>query len=1667
MSVASFDEQFLLTSKEFAESKSYWLQQLAPLSSSEDVGLFNTWNITDNRDILLYKLDKTVAGKVLSLCKGQELSVYIYMVTACCVLINKYTGAQYITICAPLFDKQQHPHAPHQQQYLPLLCNINPEKTFKELLVSIGEVVLHAAGNQHYPLTGIYQELDIDEKRFDMMLSCDQLHGSHPKKKNESPFLIDLDIQNAEISFRVSCAVQTTFSIDGFITHLKAVITESLSHLSVPVATISLLSASERAFLLQERNDTFVDTGDDRTMADLFAESVARDAAATAVVCGGESLSYGELDKQSNRVARYLRKKGVMEDDLVAVCLDRSLDMIVSLLGIIKAGAAYVPVDPAYPSSRIDYILSDTKAKIVLSSYAYADNFRAHNDVEVLDMNNAAVWLEDCTDEPVETNLHPGHLAYVIYTSGSTGRPKGVMNEHRGVVNRLLWTQSYFGLTPADAVLQKTTYCFDVSVWELFWPLIAGCRLVFAAPGGQQDPYYLKQLIKSAQITTIHFVPSMLGVFCDSVDEGEVFPLRRVLCSGEALKSAHVKQFRDKLGDIGLHNLYGPTEAAIDVSCWTVPLLPALPAIVPIGKPVWNTSLYILDDQLNVLPAGASGELLIGGVQVARGYLNQPELSAAKFIDNPYAAGRLYHTGDLARWLPDGNIEYLGRRDDQVKVRGFRVELGEVERMLQQAPGIKQAVVLVNNDAAGSKILAGYIVTSDEFSKEIVNGYLQNKLPEYMIPSVLFTVKEMPLTLNGKVDKKRLLKEQELTVSEYVAPEHEFEKVLASIWEGLLNISRIGVHDKFFEIGGHSLLAMRVIAAVRKQLNKEISVRDIFDHPTIASLCQKMLTDDNGNEVIPPIQYYAGRDTAALSFSQERIWFIDQLNGSREYHMPYVLKLNGEVNIPLFETAVRMIVERHGALRTVIRDHDGRAYQTLLPAEDWKLGVAQAAEVIAGYGTLDNYIDTLVDAPFNLATDMPFRLHLITVAPGVYILVVVLHHIASDGWSMGILVKETTAAYHSLLAGEMPVFNALPVRYIDYAIWQRAYLTKEVMAAKLEYWKGQLKDLPVMELPADYPRPATQSVKGKGMNAMLGREVLVALQEVSGKEGATLFMILLAAFKVLLYRFSGQQDIVIGSPVANRQQQETEGMIGFFVNTLVLRNKINGNLSFKEFLREVTQSTLQAFEHQDVQLEKIVDELELPRDLSRNPLFQIMFALQNTPEGSKLDLPGVASHSEGSNVIRSKYDLSLDVVSFSDGLDIALTYCSDLYREETMERMFSSYLRLLTSITENPAQRISSLCRLTSAESYLLLDAYNNTDEVYTSNETILELFRAQVKNTPAHTAALHGTTTRSYQELETASNQLAHYLLSKGIKEGMLVPVFVERGLDMLTAVLGILKAGAVYVPIDVKYPDERVTYILKDSNAAFVVCSGTVRERLTSSSLNIIDLQQSTAAISNCPVEAPVVMLKSTDLAYIIYTSGSTGHPKGVMIEHGNVYHFIKWCLREFSGDDFKMVYAVTSLCFDLSVFELFYSLSAGKTIRVLDDALEIPTYLSTDREVLINTVPGVIQGLVDSQVDLGHVTCINMAGEAIQANLLAELDLKRMKVRNLYGPSEDTTYTTVFHLQPGEAPLIGQPISNTKIYIVNNDLELCVPGTPGELCIAGAGLARGYLNDAALTA
>ncbi|MHA4812573.1 amino acid adenylation domain-containing protein, partial [Flavitalea flava] len=1440
---------------------------------------------------------------------------------------------------------------------------------------------------------------------------------------------------------------------------------------------------------------------------DLFIEQVRRTPDAAAVIFGEESLSYRELDERSNRLGHYLRGKGVKEETLIGICMDRSPNLVISILGILKAGGAYVPIDPVYPASRIRYILEDTGISIIVCSQDLAPLF-SDRILVCMDSNWEKIAGEPGTT-PV-TALNEDNLAYVIYTSGSTGQPKGVMIEHRSLVNYLLNSKTqYSGKWDAgdgNGTYIHMSYTFDASVTGLFLPLLSGLSLVIGKVKGA-GVFGDKNMGINSPYSFIKLTPAHMPLLEDALREGTGQPLtRRLILGGEALRVSHFQYWRDQNINVEIINEYGPTEATVGCCIYsfnTGDIITEGSNGVSIGKPIDNVQIYLLDAGRELVPIGVTGELYIGGAGLARGYWNRPDLTKEKFITDPFSSipgARLYKTGDLARWLPDGNLDYLGRADEQVKIRGYRVEPGEVEMVLQQCDAVQQGVVVARKGSDGMLRLIAFVVPEGPFDREGIMNFLTERLPEYMVPSLLAVLEEMPLTLNGKIDRKALPDlETDLSLARrYVAPRNELEVQLSAIWQELMELEQIGINDDFFELGVHSLLAIRLIAMIRKRLGIEVPIGDIFDYPTIALLSAKLVGLHQGDIVQTRLIPQNRPASIPLSFSQERLWFIDRLEGSVAYHIPTILRLRGPLNEKALEFAFRQIINRHEILRTVIEEDQGRASQRVLEKDRWNLDIIGNGVFTEEGNAFQTSMAKLISRPFDLSEDHKLRAHLIrTGKEGSMtgneetILVVILHHIASDGWSNGIMISEFIALYNAYAKGKMVSLKPLPIQYADYAIWQRNYLSGDVLENRLAYWQEKLEGIIPLDIPANYTRPSIQSTRGETFRFGINGELAAGLQALSRSQGATLFMTLLSAFQVLLFRYSGQEDITIGSPVAGRQQSETEGLIGFFVNILALRVDLSGNPSFKLVLERVKRITLEAYEHQDIPFEKVVEAVIKERDMSRSPLFQVVFTLQNndlrpleeTGFGGLELIPEIPTHTT------SKFDLTFLLTKSPAGLEGIVEYCTDLYREDTIRQLAGHYTGLLSAIVRAPDQTIGELAMLTQDERDQLQTGFNQTRMDYPPDRTIIDLFHDQVARTPDSIAVIFENEILNYRELNERSTQLAGHLRGAGMRKGGLVGLCLERSLEMILGILGVMKAGGAYVPIDPEYPADRINYILEDTGTEIVLTTRSCRERIPAvlagtagenkTGRLLIELDSDWAEIPGETNSRIITPLTPDDLAYVIYTSGSTGKPKGVMIDHNGLYNRLLWAQGYYKLKSADAVLQKTTYCFDVSVWELLWPLLTGSRLVFAKpgghkDVDYLKGIIDTQKITTLHFVPPMLE-LFLLEIRPGDCKSIRQvlcSGEALkisQVNLFRER-LPHAGLHNLYGPTEASIDVTYWSWSEEEKIItsvpIGRPVANTAIYILDKGKQIVPLGGIGELYIGGVQLAKGYLNQPELT-
>ncbi|SKA37897.1 Methyltransferase domain-containing protein [Chitinophaga eiseniae] len=1453
--------------------------------------------------------------------------------------------------------------------------------------------------------------------------------------------------------------------------HFRQTLEQIITHQAAILADIEPLTPAEKTQLLQA---SAVDYPQDATVVSLLEAQATRAEQETAVVFEGDSLTWRQLEDQSNQLARYLRNLGVQPGELVPLCIERSVQLIVGLLGILKAGAAYVPVDPEFPAERIEYMLKDTGARIVVSSNACMDLLPQRASLQVIAVDGNAAKFSILAASRLQMAITPDSVAYVIYTSGSTGQPKGVQVTHRNLVDYTYGLKAVTPLEDCRTFGLLSSIATDLGNTVIFGSLLTGGALHLFSKDTVNDPEKINRYLRRHPLDVIKIVPSHWKALC-SGDE-MVLPQRLLIFGGEALDSSVIDSLREAKATCTVVNHYGPTETTIGKLLHVVSPEREYGKTVPIGKPFSNTNVCIVSPAGKLCPAGVPGELLIGGAGVAKGYLHQPALTAHKFITNPFhpdAGQRVYRTGDLVKYLPDGNILFLGRIDDQVKIRGYRVEPGEIAAVIAAAESVRQAVVLVKTDASGEKRLVAYVVPDGEFDREGVTVYVRQELPDYMHPSAMLVLDQFPLLPNGKIDR-RALPDPEVTLTtgdEYTAPSTPTETRMVAIWSRLLEVEQVGLQDDFFALGGHSLLAIRLISAIRKELTAEVVIGDVFDYPTVKALSAR-LDHNRIDTTVPAIVKQNRPKQVPLSFGQERFWFIDQMEGSVHYHVPAVLRLKGSLQPAVLENALQTIVDRHEVLRTVMEQEDGQAYQQVKPAGNWRLNRISRPDYQHNMAALHEEISRLVAEPFDLQHDYMLRVHLIRLSEQEHVMVVILHHIASDGWSNTILVNELMELYAASVEGRMPQLKTLPVQYADYAIWQRSYLSGDVLEQQLGYWKGQLTDVAPLQLPTDFIRPAVQSTRGARYWFMIDADLTSKLRSLCHEEGVTLFMTLLAAYNVLLHRYSGQDDICVGSPVAGRTQHESEGLIGLFINTIALRADLSDNPVFTTFLQQVKTTTLGAFAHQEVPFEKIVDAVVKDRDVSRTPLFQAAFVLQNAPEVPELKLRDVAFAIEDIPYTSSKVDLNFTMEEVGGALRGCVEYCADLFHEDTVRRMARHYEQLLQAAVDTPDASIGAMVLLSEAEKTTLLHTFNATAVDYPLNNTIIDQLKLQVDLQPEAAALIFTDQRLTYRELDERAAQMAHYLRSKGVTNRSLVPVCLERSLEMIISILGILKAGAAYVPIDPDYPADRISYMLSDTGAEVMVssnsCSGKLRTANPDATIVLVD--EEADAISRYPVSAPARPPRPEDLAYVIYTSGSTGKPKGVMLEHRGVVNLALsqrdalWLKPGMRSLQFA------SFGFDASCYEIFNTLLSGG-ILVLprkEDLLSADSFaeLVQTQQIDLVTLPPSYQHIIKDV--LGPVKTIVSAGEPLNREDGKYLQGRGIRLINAYGPTENTVCTTLTDqpIREDNVVTIGKPVANVEVYILDRYGALCPIGVAGEMCIGGAGLARGYLHRETLT-
>ncbi|HEX4961001.1 MAG TPA: amino acid adenylation domain-containing protein, partial [Thermoanaerobaculia bacterium] len=1577
------------------------------------------------------------------------------------------------------------------------------DPSFRDLLAQVRETALGAFAHQELPFEKVVEELqpqrDLSRPPlFQVMFSLQNASSETPLAlpglelrgfaagTTTAKFDLTFSLSDTgggmagSIEFNLDLFDATT--IDRLACRFETLLSGIVSAPGRPVSEVALLDSVETAQIA-----AWSRSGEGASVAvclhELFEAQADLTPDAAAVMAGGETLTYREVEARSNRLARHLRRLGVGPEVAVGLSLLRSAEGLVSLLAILKAGGVYVPLDAAYPRERRAWMLADAGVKVLVTREALRSELPVGPEVEVVAVDSEAETVARESAARPERRSASETLAYVIYTSGSTGLPKGVGVSHGAAASHIQAIVRGYGLAAEDRLLQTASWSFDASLDQLLAPLAAGATVVL-----WEDELRVEDLshqVTALGVTVADLPPAFLQLWVreTAATESSDLPVRLVMTGGEALAPEVVRLWPSTpFGRARLINGYGPTEAVITASLYAVPAGVALSA-VPVGRPLAGRWAHVVDRHGSAVPVGLPGELVLGGL-LARGYLGRPDVTAERFVPDPFSGelgARLYRTGDRVRWLPAGDLDFLGRIDQQVKVRGFRIEPGEIEAALTRHPAVAQSAVVVIGEGAFRRLAAFVVGKGEEQvpNSDELRAFLGRSLPEYMVPSVFAEAAALPLTPAGKVDRRSLALMVPETAAGSVAPSSPLEQILAGIWAEVLHLDAVGADDDFFALGGHSLLATQVVSRVREALRVELPLRSLFEKPTVASLAAEIAslqTRQQGFEV-PPLRPAPREGDLPLSFAQERLWFLDQLQpDSAAYNVPAAVRLTGRLDVPALAASLHEIVRRHESLRTSFAVRSGRPVQVIETSFELLLPVIDLSSLESGRREVEARSLTAAEAlrPFDLRRAPVLRALLVRLTGEEHGLLLTLHHIASDGWSTGVLVREMVTLYRAFSQGEPSPLPELPVQYADFALWQRGWLQGEALEAQLAYWRGVLTGAPVLQLATDRTRTALQGYRGADEGFILPGEVSGALRLLVRQRGVTPFMVLLAGFEAFLGRYTGQDDLVVGSIIANRTRSELEGLIGFFVNTLALRGDLSGEPTFSELLVRSRESALGAYAHQDLPFEKLVAELQPERDLSRSPLFQVLFQLQNAPtDAEPVELPGLELRPMGAGGQTAKFDLVLNAYEASPDFGGVLKYNTDLFEKATVERLVRHFGTLLAGAVAAPSCRLSELPLLSAEESYQLVHDWNESPVEDLGSGLLHERFSEQVASAPEATAVVYEGQRLSYGELETRSNQLARYLMGLGVLPGDRVGLRLERSAGMAVAILGVLKAGAAYVPLDPAYPPERLAFLVADSRPSVV---------LTEESLaaNGDRISREAGGALHLPISAEYP-------AYVIYTSGSTGQPKGVVVRHGNAMRLLTATDRWFGFGPEDVWTLFHSYAFDFSVWEIWGALLYGGRLVIVPYWVSrspeaFYDLLRTEKVTVLNQTPSAFRqllwaeesALAGAAPDLA-LRYVIFGGEALEpASLGPWFDRHgdgRPRLVNMYGITETTVHVTYREVVRADvahaASTVGCPIPDLGVYLLDSTLQPVPLGVPGEIHVGGAGLAEGYLGRPELTA
>ncbi|WXH33848.1 D-alanine--D-alanyl carrier protein ligase [Myxococcus stipitatus] len=1658
------------------------------------------------------RLSRELSDAVVALGRQANATPFMVLLAAFQVLLSRYSGQEDVCVGSPIAGRgyaETEGLIGFFVNTLVMRAQVRPGETFLDLLAQVRESTLGAYEHQALPFEKLVEALqpvrDLSRGALFQVLFVLQ---NTPVGTVELPsltltpwamdgtesarFELTLNLSESARGFEGTLLFNTDLFREAtaarMASHFRRLLESITGNPAQPLIRLSFMSPAERQQMLAVGALVTESVSRGTTMHELLGLQSVRTPGALAVRCEDSVVSYGELDARANQLAHRLRELGVGPEVPVVLCLERGVGLVVALLGVLKAGGAYVPLEPSQPAARLALLVEEVAAPVVVTESRHRASF---------DTSPARCVLLDEETEQLErqprvapvVHVVPDNLAYVLFTSGSTGRPKGVAVTHGALVNYVQAVMERLRLRECESFALVSTIGADLGNTVLFPALLTGGVLHVITQERASSPAGMAEYFQRHKVDCVKMVPSHLSAWLTAPDPSRVLPRKRLVLGGESSGWALLEQVLALAPTLEVFNHYGPTETTVGVLAGRMGVDGAgtrslRGAAVPLGWPMARSRLYVLDEALSPVPLGVPGELFIGGEQVARGYLGRPELTAERLVPDlfsPVAGARMYRTGDRVRWLADGRVEFLGRFDFQVKVRGFRVEPGEVAAVLREHSLVAEAVVVAREDVPGERRLVAYVLAVAGRSVDVgaLRGFAQERLPAHMVPSAFVELAALPLTLNGKLDRRALpVPEAGAGVSEhaYVPPATAMEELLAAIWKDVLRVEQVGRHDDFFALGGHSLVATQVVARLRSSRGVEVPLRALFEAPTLEGFARKV--EHVARAVSVPVLRRSSRTGALpLSFAQQRLWFLDRLEpGSATYNAPYALKLEGPLDVEVLERVFTEVVRRHESLRTRFPDERGVPVQVISPPGAFIIQRVELREGEDREATLRRFVRDESTRPFDLAAGPLLRATLVGLGEEEHVLVVVLHHIVSDGWSTGVLVREVATLYEAYAEGRESPLKELAVQYADYAEWQRGWLKGEVLEKQVEYWRKQLKGAPgALELVTDKARPAVQSFRGEVVGARWEKGLWRKVEEASRREGATAFMVLLSAYQVVLSRWAGQGEVVVGFPIAGRTQEETEGLIGYFANTLVLRGRVEEGERVRELVGRAKEVTLGAYAHQEVPFEKLVEELVPKRDMSRSPLFQVSLTLQNTP-GAEVRLGrGLRMRGLEAETGTSKFDFSLLVGEEEESVAVTLNYNSDLYERRTGERLLRHVREVLEGMVEGMGKRVWEV-RLDGEEERrrVVKEWSGRARRAPRREETLAELFEEQVEKAPGRVAVEWGGEALTYGELNERANQLAHYLRERGVGPEVKVGLCEERSLKWVVGALGVVKAGGAYVPLERGMPAERLRWMKREAGVEVVVGSGEWVEEVAESADVVVRVDEEVDAIGRKPRTNPVGRGSGGNLAYVMYTSGSTGKPKGVGVPQRAVVRLVKGASYAHFGED-EVWLQLAPVSFDASTLEVWGALLNGGKLVVYpagEVSLEgVGAALRRHGVTSLWLTAALFEQMQAYQSEaLRGVRQVLAGGDVLPVARVRERLREGGRLINGYGPTENTTFTTTHTVErevEGRSVPIGVPVEGTEVYVLDERMSPVGEGVPGELYAGGEGLAGGYVGRPEWTA